>query len=345
MSGPTSMDKGRMLEERIAAYFTSAGYGVKRNEVLTGRSGGGHEIDILAEKTDPLMTVKVMVECKAWDRPIEKDVISKVDYVIKDLGFNKGIIVSLNGWRSGALQAATELGIDLWGPAELRLQLGASMVAELNIGSRTPQQAAGYPFLASIEGAEQRVASSGKTLFGLRTVETAAWVKPAWVPAYRVHITMSRLVKQALRREKVANSSQTNAYDAITGGLVQLPSTSPETVDISNGALGPRLKPTQIASALESQVKAYRKLKQPVAVQRAATQLNYMGIATPFHSLEVEGVDLVYLPFYLGLLESGGRKRLVAISGLSGEVREAIGTRLTGHLSHVLHSLADQTPI
>lgn len=330
-----------MLEARIAAYFTSAGYGVRCNAVLAGRSGGSHEIDVLAEKTDSLMTVKVMVECKAWDRPIEKDVISKVDYVLKDLGLNKGIIVSLNGWRSGALQAATELGIDLWGPAELRLQLGAPVVADLNVGSRTPQEAAGYPFFANRELAEQRIYSSGKALFGLRTVETVSWVRPVWLPAYRARVTVSRLVKQALPREKVVNSSLMTGYDGVTGHLIQLPATPPTSIDISSGALNPKLKPTQISSAIETQVKTYRKLRQAVAVQRAATQLAELGIPTPFHSCAVEGIDLVFLPIYLGLLESSGRSRLVAVSGVAGEIREAMGTRLTGQLSHVLHSLGD----
>lgn len=338
---PNSTDKGRMLEERIAAYFTSAAYAVNCNQVLVGRSGGGHEIDILAEKTGPLMTVRVMVECKAWNRPIEKDVISKVDYIIKDLGLNKGIIVSLNGWRSGALQAAGELGIDLWGPAELSLQLGNSVVSQLNIASRTPEHALGYPFLANEANAEQKVVSSGKALFGLRTVETLVRVKPAWLPVYRVHITVSRLVKQALRREKVINVPQMNAYDAVTGLLVGLPPIAPIAIELTSGVLAPRLKPVQITASLESQIKSFGKLRQAAALERTAHQLAVLGIATPLHSLTIEAVDLVYLPYFVGLLDSGDTRRIVAVSGTSGEIRDAIGTALTGQLNHVLHSLGD----
>lgn len=109
------------------------GYQTKRNVVLEGKSKGQHEIDVLAEKSDGVTTFRVMVECKAWNKPIEKDVISKVDYVLKDLGLNKAIIVSLKGYRIGAKKAADELGIELWGPDELERKLGKVAIAEIEI--------------------------------------------------------------------------------------------------------------------------------------------------------------------------------------------------------------------
>jgi len=62
-----------------------------------------------------------MVECKAWDRPIENDVVSKVSYVVRDLGLNKAIVVALRGWRIGAEKSAKELGIELWGRTKLKI--------------------------------------------------------------------------------------------------------------------------------------------------------------------------------------------------------------------------------
>lgn len=117
----------------MAEYFRSHGYEARCNEVLEGRSGGRHEIDVLAEKSDPLTTYRVAVECKAWKQPIKKDVVSKLNYIVGDLGLNKGIIVSLSGWRSGADRTAVDLGIDLWGPDELRRHLGDSAAGELSV--------------------------------------------------------------------------------------------------------------------------------------------------------------------------------------------------------------------
>ena len=41
--------------------------------------------------------------------------VSKLDYVMRDLGINKVIIVNTGGHRSGADHAAERLSIDLWG--------------------------------------------------------------------------------------------------------------------------------------------------------------------------------------------------------------------------------------
>jgi hypothetical protein len=51
-----------------------SGYETRRNVILEGRSGGRHEIDVMATKSDGVSTFKVFVECKAWNMPIEKDV-------------------------------------------------------------------------------------------------------------------------------------------------------------------------------------------------------------------------------------------------------------------------------
>src|SRR5437879_4414682 len=82
----TGMEKGHELERRIAAYFESHGYVCERNVINRGRSGAPHELDIVAQKTDGITSFRLAVECKAWQGRIEKDVVAKFDYVLKDLG-------------------------------------------------------------------------------------------------------------------------------------------------------------------------------------------------------------------------------------------------------------------
>ena len=74
-----STEKGRVLESQVAKYFLFNSYQAQLNVILEGRSGGRHECDVLAEKSDGIMTYRVVVECKAWDTPIEKDVVAKLD--------------------------------------------------------------------------------------------------------------------------------------------------------------------------------------------------------------------------------------------------------------------------
>lgn len=58
-----------------------------------------------------------------------------MNYVLRDTGLDKAIVVSLGGVRSGADIAAKELGIEIWGREELKNRLGALGVAELDIPS------------------------------------------------------------------------------------------------------------------------------------------------------------------------------------------------------------------
>lgn len=77
-SGSSAAQRGRALEQQVAAYFASHGYHVETDRVLVGRSGGRHEIDVLGDKSDALTSFRVAVEYKAWNSPIEKDVVSKL---------------------------------------------------------------------------------------------------------------------------------------------------------------------------------------------------------------------------------------------------------------------------
>ena len=68
--------KGAELEQQVGSYFAANGYSVEYNLVREGRSGGRHEIDVLATKHDGILEFQVGIECKAWAQPIEKDVVT-----------------------------------------------------------------------------------------------------------------------------------------------------------------------------------------------------------------------------------------------------------------------------
>ena len=191
------------------------------NEVREGRSDGSHEVDVLAEKSDALTTFRVAVECKAWQQPIEKDVVSKLDYVVRDLGLNKGIIVSLAGWRSGAQRTAADLGVELWGPDELRRHLGESIVGELGVPPAAPSSTLtwGYQFAVAPEQGERTIRSSGKGRLRLRTLEQMAFFSAVWLPAYAIRVTIAQ---PEVKRFKTRLRSTTvdNLYEALSGSCL-----------------------------------------------------------------------------------------------------------------------------
>ena len=54
------------------------GYAVTHNVTLTGKSGNAHQIDVLAEYACPLHTSRLIVEAKAYEHHVGKDVVMKL---------------------------------------------------------------------------------------------------------------------------------------------------------------------------------------------------------------------------------------------------------------------------
>ena len=131
MSTPSSIGarRGAALEAVIQAYFARHGYDTQANQVVQGRSGNAHELDVVARRSDTLTEYVTVVEAKAWGARVGKDVVAKLAYVLADLGLHKGIIAAPGGFSSGATVAARELGIELWDGAELERRLGADVLA------------------------------------------------------------------------------------------------------------------------------------------------------------------------------------------------------------------------
>lgn len=68
----STYEKGAELEKSVARLFAHKGYEVKHDVKFQGRSGVEHQIDVYAEYKAPLHISKIIVECKAHDRPIDK---------------------------------------------------------------------------------------------------------------------------------------------------------------------------------------------------------------------------------------------------------------------------------
>lgn len=334
----SAIERGRALEQQIAAFFASHGYQVRTNVVLEGRSGGRHEIDVLAEKSDALTTYRVAIGCKAHQQPIEKDVVSKLDYVMRDIGLNKGIVVSLSGCRLGAEQAAQELGVDVWGPAELQQHLGTSAAAALRTSA--PRRLAwGYPMRADSVRARALVEDQGKVLLGLRQREHVLDFRPAWLPTFMTHITVTTPLPKATRwsKDRLGTRDTWNFYEALTGRLIASPQTGtqPVEIDLGSGAIPPLLRDTWVAHQVHEAVAAYRRVTRPDAVARHTAILQSLGLPVPIHDAQVQRTSMVHFPIYIGLLQARTAQRVVVVSGFDGRLGELSSKILTGKLGHL----------
>jgi hypothetical protein len=331
----TPTNDGRALESAIASFFTAHGYDVRTNVVLEGRSGGRHEIDVMAVKQDALTSLTVAIECKAWQQPIEKDVVSKLHYVLGDLGLNKGIIVSAGGFRSGADQAARELSIDLWGPDELQRFLGPSITASVVAPNRTAREVVGWPFHVDGPFAARVVRSAARGSSLLRRQEEVLGVRAAWVPVHLAYLTVAE-PRRKWGREMLASRTVANLYDGLGHRYLGAGAPDPEHIDLADiPVIPPIMKPAKVKPTIQKSFERARSVTTNAAKARHAATLASMGIPAQCRGLTVDRVELAHMPVWLGLLQLRDGYRLVAVNARTGTLDEQLSTLLTTHIAHV----------
>jgi hypothetical protein len=326
------------LEEQIKDFFAASGYDAERSVIREGRSGGRHEVDVLATKSDGITEFAVMVECKAWNHPIEKDVVSKVSFVMRDLGLNKGIIVSLEGWRTGADLAAAELGIDLWDATDLERRLGRVAVATM----RQPEGA-----LRRILGPEPRLDAImaerqlDRERSGVIRREKTVWSQLAWVPFYLFDIRLSHSQKRFLRSTQVKSRSVSNLYNAISGGFHLAQDATIEMADVqATSVIPPRIRLRSLQAAITKEAKRLNELVNPSALRRQEMRVQALGLTTPFDSVEVVTTREVAWPYYVALIRRGDTERILALDAVRAKISERASRALTENCSHVVEALS-----
>lgn len=78
---------------------------------VRGHSGVNHQIDVLTSETDDSETYRTAIECKYWNKKVNKDIVMKLLSVINDTDIKKGIIVSKSGFTRDAMQFAKHSNI------------------------------------------------------------------------------------------------------------------------------------------------------------------------------------------------------------------------------------------
>jgi hypothetical protein len=333
-SARTDLQKGIELEQKIAAVFAAAGYQVQTNVVREGRSGSTHEVDVLAEKTDELLTLTIAVECKAWANPIEKDVVAKFDYVRRDLGLGHGVVVSLNGARPGALSAAKELGIVVWGPDEIEPHLGK--VSVLGLQNRPMVEEVGFPRVLAADAARQLVEkeTGGRLGFGK---EEVVYAGDAWIPVSVVQLT---LMEVGIVRRKTATSQMWVVYDLIGGTFVTRLDTEVErtAVPLDGPRVEPKLKVVEPAKHLDAVVAKFDKVTSDDAKAKYRGQMAKLGV--PDWQVPTTGTSTPFLyPVHLALAHRSGSERIVAIDAYRSRVDADLGYELSKSIAWVRQSL------
>jgi len=77
-------------------------------------SGGTKEMDVVVWDTRGRYTFTTLIECKFHGDPIEQEVVDSLVGVLDNSDADKGVVVSKNGFQSGAKERAEGSGIELW---------------------------------------------------------------------------------------------------------------------------------------------------------------------------------------------------------------------------------------
>ena len=334
-SDRSDLQKGTELEQQIAGVFAAAGYRVQTNVIREGKSGGRHEIDVLAEKTDELITLSVAIECKAWANAIDKDVVIKVDHVRRDLGIGHAVVVALNGARSGAHAAAAELGITVWTDDEIQRHLGRTVVSGLQ--NRPMVEEVGFARKLDTAAAAALVTKeTSGGLFGGK--EELVWSSDAWLPVAVVQLTL--MTTEGLVRKQTRTTHAWAIYDLVTGAWINRVDAAPERkpVQLDAGQVAPKLKLGEPARTLEAVVAKYRKVTSDDARIKYRGQMRTLGIPD-HHTAAADRSEPFLYPVHLAIARQRGTERVIAVDANVSRVDNQLSTALTREISRIRESL------
>lgn len=329
----SSGEKGSNLERRIEEFFRLHGYLTQRNLVAEGKSGGKHEIDVLATKSDGVTDFKVLVESKAWSLSIPKDIVAKTAYVMGDLGIHKAIIVSLQGWTTGAETSAKQLGIELWGSDEIRDRLGQVAVAEIG-GLSSAKTAKGLAIRFSPDQVEGRLKGQAGGILGIGR-EQVRWTQLLWFPFFLFRLSCSTMQARFLRGAVLKTIPYMNLYEALSGTFFAR-LTDSVVEDMALGTMVPvRHAARKIQREIEQVMAKCDDVVTETARQRYDNRLADLGIEANVDSVSIDHVDEVYVPFYVALLTRSGGERAVAIDAVWARSSKEFDETITTNLSFV----------
>jgi hypothetical protein len=340
VSDEREAEKGRRLEAEVAEALAAGGYAARRNVVRTGRSGARHEIDVYAEKGDGLTTFSLVVECKAWDRPIDKQVLAKAAFVGADVGADKTIVVALSGATDGAGLSASELGVEVWGPDELERRLGRARLAGLG-AARSGATALGFAVTVAPERAARLAERRrGKGVLGLGA-EEVVWFDLLWLPCLLLTLGCTR--EQGRLHRRARHSSVYNLYEVLGGRLVASYADDPCPGEVVVGAnrLPARVRPAALRREIETTFDHWRAVPREAARRRWDLAAEELGLPLPADALTVDDAVACHLPVYAAVLRQGAARRVVAIDATTGEVDDRLSAALTAALGSLADALTD----
>lgn len=103
----------QVVYQQLLNYHHASINNVQHNIKLKGHSGCEHQIDVYWEYEKNGVNHHVAIECKNYNKRVEKEKVCAFQGVLADLDNVEGIMVTKRGFQKGAKEYAKEYGISL----------------------------------------------------------------------------------------------------------------------------------------------------------------------------------------------------------------------------------------
>lgn len=111
----------KQYQEDVANLLVNLGFSVEVEDRITSARGVTHEVDVSARRTIASVEVLWVVECKLWQSRVKKEKVATLVAICEDIGADRGLLMSQNGFQSGAIQMANGRNITLSSLEDLRV--------------------------------------------------------------------------------------------------------------------------------------------------------------------------------------------------------------------------------
>ncbi len=122
------MEPWKKYQEDAAEYFRSIGLNASTDVAVKGVRTS-HDVDVLVTSHYVGFDITWVVECKCWQKPVNKLHVLGLREIVSDVGADRGILLSESGYQSGAIEAANLTNIQVTSLADIRDSASHSIYA------------------------------------------------------------------------------------------------------------------------------------------------------------------------------------------------------------------------
>lgn len=108
----------KAYQEEAASFFRSIGLNAETDVAVQGVRTS-HDVDVLVKSVHAGFHVTWIVECKHWKTRVSKLHVLALREIVAEVGADRGILLSEEGFQSGAVEAATLTNVQVTSLAHL----------------------------------------------------------------------------------------------------------------------------------------------------------------------------------------------------------------------------------